>query len=1067
MQKVYLGNFHPDLEDVLYENIKGIKKDDPFAPLAVIVPSSGIMSRLKIMLAKERGLNLIGVHFLTFHSLAVRLCEDRYGPVKNLVTEDFFFIELLRGLLKEDIEGADTFRYFSDTPEGCGVLWATLRDMRDAGVDPDILIEALKEEVFKKEDISKVSRLVLLYKEVFSRIKELGITGYSDFTEMAGELVPSSGFLERFKEIIYYGFYDLTQVQYDLFHSIAQNYPSSLYFPLKDGMPAFSFAKRFYEGYIQGMIPDPENIIKLSSPVETAAKAETMFPFGHLTTIINVSGAEDEVLTVAKAIMQLVGIDGYSFSDIGVVAREIDEYGLLIGRIFRTHCIPYVSGAKVPVNRYQNTKAVHLLFAVLKEDFRRSDVIDLVSSGYCRTKDFCRDGVEPAPDMWDLITRKAGISKGLDEWQRLDKYIRDGDVIRMSDNETWDEDGDEDGEAQKISGEQIAGLRAFITSLKADWSALPVVYSWDGYIDKFMVFIKKYLVVEGFIDDALLSQKVFNLISNEVTLNSFIDTFLRRLEKMSIPVGDSNITGVRVLDAMAARGIPFKVLFILHINEKVFPRNIREDPLLKDSVRRIIEKDLGFKINFKITEKLYGYEEEKLLFYLLLSSAQERIYILYQRTDEAGQTKMPSGYLSEIKKGYPVREINIPRRLSDKFSSSEYFISRLLTPKELAIRLILERGDPAEIISRFDLNPVLYNHGLSYLKQIEYRGQKLTGVDGLTGAIKQHWDSIRDSGISPTSLEMYARCPFSYFMSHVLGLRRLIRPENVYGISPADIGTVCHAILKRFYSTRKDDITPDPVPFRFIEEAASAEFNEFQKENQTGYPLLWEILQKRLIVVLGALIEQDIRELSSSGFKPYAFELDERSFFSEAGTKVMPEVMPEIMTDISVHGVIDRLDVNPDTGYFRIIDYKFKAGRRISSEDKNLMLSAIRGKKLQPPLYILMARPYLVKMGIAVPVSDKVSFYFIAPGWKSGCEDALRSEFPGDCWNTPPGNQINETVALLLEGMKEGLFFILPGSYCDNCDYKTICRKNHYPSSLRAERDERTRPYYSVRSKTI
>ncbi|MBI5192614.1 MAG: exodeoxyribonuclease V subunit gamma [Nitrospirae bacterium] len=1170
MQKIYLGNFHPDLEQAIFRNIRFIKEEDPLAPIAIVVPSKHLSSRLKVFLTRECGMNLMGVHFLTFHSLAVKVCEERYGHVKNLITDDFFFTEFLRRILKEDsaMSGADAFRYFSDTPEGCGALWATLRDMKDARVDPDILAEALREGVFKNEDISKVVPLNLLFKEFFSRLSILGITGYSDFTDMAEGLVPSSEFLHKFKEIIYYGFYDLTQVQYDLFHSIAQNYPCSLYFPLVDNTPAYSFAKRFYEGYIQGMINDQGNIIRLSTPVETAVKSETLFPFGHKTIVINVSGAEDEVLTVAKGILRLVEDDEYNFSDIGVTARDIDGYGLLIERIFRTHRIPYISSAKVPVNRYQNTKAVHLLLSVLREDFRRSDIIDLVSSHYCRVKEFCPQGVEPEPDLWDMVSRKAGISKGIEEWKRLDKYGSsssenqphphptpplEGEGINIAPSPSGRGPGeggvfialcepkahvgssennppmppliqrggvsDEDAYVPPIKWEQISGLKSFITSLKTDFDTLPGYGEWEVYIDKFRQLIKKYLDTESFIDDALLSLKSFNLTSREVTLNDFTDIFIRRLEKMSIPVGDDNIAGVQVLDVMSARGIPFKVLFILNMNEKVFPRNIREDPLLKDAVRRIIEHDLGFKINFKITEKLYGYEEEKLLFYLLLSSASERVFILYQRTDEAGQIKIPSGYIYEMTKGYPLKpEINIPRRLSDKFTVSEYFTYRLLTPKELAVRVILERRDTWDVISGFDLNPVLYKNGLAYLKMIENKGHDLTRFDGLTGELNLYRENIKSYGISPTSLEAYARCPFSYFMSRVLGLRKLERPENICEISPADTGTICHAILRRFYSSGNCS----------FEEAALAEFKKYQEENQTGYPLLWEILQKRLTNVLKALIELDNQEMSVSGFKPFAYEIDERSLFHEEKPHPHPDppsclppqkrgegfgrnliaALPEgeeiplpfkekakddenslpfkgrvracprssyrgvgmgLSPDeaVSFHGIIDRIDVNTQKGQFRVIDYKFKTGRKMSSDDKNLPLSAVRGKRLQPPLYLLMAKEYLKKMGLENLVSSKVSFYFIAPAWDSEDKNGIRSEFPGDCWDGPLGSQINTTAALLIKGIMDGLFFIIPGDYCDNCDYSTICRKNHFPSFIRAERDERVRPYYNLRKEVV
>jgi ATP-dependent helicase/nuclease subunit B len=180
------------------------------------------------------------------------------------------------------------------------------------------------------------------------------------------------------------------------------------------------------------------------------------------------------------------------------------------------------------------------------------------------------------------------------------------------------------------------------------------------------------------------------------------------------------------------------------------------------------------------------------------------------------------------------------------------------------------------------------------------------------------------------------------------------------------------------------------------------------------------------------------------------------------------EDLPEDMSDISLHGVLDRIDVKEDTGQFRIIDYKFKAGKKMSSDDKNLSLSAVRGKRLQPPLYLLMAIPYLkYTAGIKDPQPERVSLYFLAPRWSVAEDGEPRSEFPGDCWHTPLGEGIAATVALLLRGIGEGLFFILPGDYCSHCDYSAVCRKNHFPSRYRAERDARVKPYYAIRKQKI
>lgn len=1055
MLKVYLGKFHPDLEDALYKKISALKSDDPLSPVAIIVPSDRIRSRIKILLTGERGLNLMATHFLTFHSLTIRLHEERYGLLKNLIGDDFFFTEFLRHIIKLNPSGIDIFRPFSETPEGCATLWRTLQDLKDARVEPDNVIEAIREGVFSTEDTEKLIPLILLYKEFLLRKKDLGIIDYSDLPEIATELVPTSRYLQSFKEIIYYGFYDVTQVQYDLFRSIATYYPTALYFNLIEDMPAFSFARRFFEGYIQGIVHDHEKVISLSDPVLTRSARSgntTLFPFGHLSTIISASGAEDEVLAVAKVILRLVDREGYSFTDIGVVAREIDDYGHLIKRIFETHKIPFISSAVEPISRYQVTKTVHLLISINEENYRRSDIIELVSSHYCKIKSFCPDGVDPRPDLWDIVTRSIGITKGINEWDKLDRYVRDG--IVLPENENADEE--ESGEGIVVQSVQIKGLRRFVASLKDDFASLLGRSSWSDYVETFRIIIQKYIDIEGFIDETLLSLKEFKIIADEVTLSEFIDALMHRLESKYIPAGDENISGVQVLDAMAARGIPFKVLFVLGMNEKVFPRNIREDPLLRDSARRILESGLGYKI----TEKLYGYEEEKLLFYLLLSSAGEKIYILYQRTDEAGQIKVPSWYLTEIKKSYPIKETKVPRRRADKFMLADLFDYPLLTPGEMSLRFILEGRDPWAIISGFNLNPRLYKHGFNSIGILEDMKPELTDLDGLTGPLNNYWFDLLQRGISPTSLEMYARCPFSYFARHIINLRRLKRPEEFSDIPPADIGNICHMILKRFYMRRPDIKTSDREIEKYLLENTTIVFREYREKNPVGYPLLWEVLQDKLLVTLKRLIRDNLRDIDSSQFIPYGFEVEATGFF--------PRDVIEYTGDLCVHGVLDRIDIKSDSGRFRIIDYKFRSGKKLRSDDRNLSLSAVRGKSLQPPLYLLMAIPYLKSTcGIENPTPEKVSFYFIAPNLSDNEDKETISDFPGNCWDSSLCEQIKATLVLLLNGIKEGLFFIYPAEYCNYCDYSTSCRKNHFPSHWRAERDSRVSPYHTIRQEKV
>ena len=65
---------------------------------------------------------------------------------------------------------------------------------------------------------------------------------------------------------------------------------------------------------------------------------------------------------------------------------------------------------------------------------------------------------------------------------------------------------------------------------------------------------------------------------------------------------------------------------------------------MRDHIRRRLSEVLGNLI----PEKLRGFEEERLLFYFLLNAARERLYLLYERSDEAGKPKVQSHYLMDI-----------------------------------------------------------------------------------------------------------------------------------------------------------------------------------------------------------------------------------------------------------------------------------------------------------------------------------------------------------------------------------------------------------------------------------
>ncbi len=230
MQTV-LGPFHPDLENALVDAIAKHKATDLLSPLLILVPSDLLRRRLKILLSRERGLALLNVQLLTFHQLSLRLNAE-CGDTPTELHSDLFLEEALRQIIRTGQPGAEPFAGIEDRAGGCAALWQTLRDLRDGLVDPALALVALSEGHFSQPASERTAQLLALLQTLQHFCDDQGIRDLSDLDRRATEQAPASPFLQQFSEILYYGFYDLTQIQLDFFLAVARHYPTKLFFPL-------------------------------------------------------------------------------------------------------------------------------------------------------------------------------------------------------------------------------------------------------------------------------------------------------------------------------------------------------------------------------------------------------------------------------------------------------------------------------------------------------------------------------------------------------------------------------------------------------------------------------------------------------------------------------------------------------------------------------------------------------------------------------------------------------------------------------------------------------------------
>jgi ATP-dependent helicase/nuclease subunit B len=974
------GPFHTALEDALVGRIQELKSADPLAPICVVAPSSRLANRVKelALRACPKGVAALHVHHLMSFA---RLAAGEGASVED----DFLLERLVADLVAREFPRSVYLNHAAGAPRLARSLLDLLLDLREGGVDPEVAYRALQEGELGDDDRLKLGEIFALQKAYESELLRRGWTDRADLVRKAAERAPESAELAGFKEILYYGVVELVQVQIDLLRAVSRRLPVRLYYPWVK-RPEYAFAEEFFVQVVRPLADTHEALDPGPGP---SPSVETL----------HASGPRDEVWACAKRILEWHD-EGVPFDEIGVVARRIEPYSDSVEGVFKEHRIPFSSSAWRPLERDPYVSSAKALLTLADGDFSRDAVMDLLGSPYFR-----HDGPSD-PVLWDALSRVLGIGRGAAEWRR--RLPEKGGFLRKR-----GERGDERELA--VPPEQVERFRRDVDRL-LDRAVPPPAPTWEEYASWALGLIDEFLVPgppAGLVREALERLAGLGRIAGTATGADRRDTALRLLADLRAPLGSGNIRGVQVIDAMAARGLPFRRLAVLGLNERVFPRFILEDPFVRDAVRSRIAARLGPRMPLK----LKGYEEERFLFELLREAAGERLLLSYQRSDERGRAQVRSTFLSE--EGTAVSR---PPRRRLEFSPRP-----LLTRKEAGLVEALH-GGPARVaaaLKAFGGDAEGFRRRAEILREIDSARTpgRRDGVVGVSG---------RGRTISPTALEKFATCPFLYFADRVLRLKPLEEPEEERETSPLEEGELFHGFLQTLHGRLKGNLP------RSLEEARpefdrtlAESFARLESERSVRHPLVWEAEKAGIRRVLEAVVAFDLANLD--GFVPARFE-----------QAVVGEVE---VGGIRLHaaGFIDRLDLRPD-GAFRVIDYK--RSRSKGKYGSRMETGVRKGRYYQPPLYFLLAERLLLGEGRKVDRAGSRSGYLflrdLAEGrdggmWLEGGLGGVEAEFAGH-------------LGRAIESIDKGEFVVRPGDHCKYCDFRTACRKQHTPTRMRAER---------------
>ena len=364
-------------------------------------------------------------------------------------------------------------------------------------------------------------------------------------------------------------------------------------------------------------------------------------------------------------------------------------------------------------------------------------------------------------------------------------------------------------------------------------------------------------------------------------------------------------------------GIDADLVIVLGLVEGGLPGGLGDDPLLSDRTRRTLDGALTTAAERR--ERLHHQ-------LLAVAGAAERTVVASRPLADlrTGSARYASRWLSGLERSAPartVRHTSFHQGLHDGLPPA--------TEQEAGLtdlQRIRSTGHP------LDAHPLAHGDQALHraLTLIDARASdELTAYDGnLASLAAEGVDLSPHQPVAPTALEAWVRCPFSYFVRHVLGVRELEALQEELSLRPADRGVLVHAVLESVVGEliRAGDVPEPDQPWSIsaaarLVAALEARCEATEAEGEVGPALHWQLEQRRLRRRLDGFVELDLAARAEHGVRPVATEL-------QFGTdRPFALTLPGGRT-LALHGVIDRVDAGPDR--LAVIDYK--TGRARSSQ---------------------------------------------------------------------------------------------------------------------------------------